>query len=232
MLLPSRIKNYRLHCKSLLWWILLLQEFDLEIRDKKGTENIVEDHLSRLDNIKPERVPINDDFPHDRLVVFVRAEAPRYAHLTNYLEEGSSNIKKDAKEATTISKSTVLWYADIVNYPASGVLPPDLTYQQKNKFFHDLKKYYWYDPLLFKRGVGDIFRRCVPDDEIESLITHCHSSPYGEHMSMEKTTAKVLQVGLYWLTIFKDVHIFVIECDWHQRTGNILRCDEMPPNLS
>lgn len=47
-------------------------------------------------------------------------------------------------------------------------------------------------------------------------------------MSMEKNTAKILQVGLYWPTIFKDVHIFAIECDWHRRTGNILRCDEMP----
>ena len=52
----------------LLRWILLLQEFDLEIKDKKGTENIVADHLSRLENLKTEQILNNDDFPYERLI--------------------------------------------------------------------------------------------------------------------------------------------------------------------
>ena len=52
----------------LIRWILSLQEFDLEIKDKKGVENMVADHLSRIPNAPVETTPINEDFPDEQLL--------------------------------------------------------------------------------------------------------------------------------------------------------------------
>jgi hypothetical protein len=202
----------------LLRWILLLQEFDLVILDKKGTENVVADHLSRIEGIEPESVPINDEFPYERLI----------AQLESILAELSLNESNTIQSKFCSTKNTLPWYVDFVNYLAAGVLPPELTYHQKKRFFHDLKNYYWDEPLLFRRGPDDIFRRCVPEEEVEEIISHCHSAPYGGHASTSKTCAKILQAGFFWPTLWKDVYTAIKNCDRCQRTGNISRRDEMP----
>ena len=60
----------------LIRWILLLQEFDLVIKDKKGSENVVADHLSRLVNeeVTLKEAEIKDEFPDESL--FLVAERP------------------------------------------------------------------------------------------------------------------------------------------------------------
>ena len=66
-------------------------------------------------------------------------------------------------------------------------MPPDFNYQQKIKLRIDAKVYIWDDPLLFRRGTDQIFRRCVLEDEQGGIIDKCHASPYGGHFAEERT---------------------------------------------
>ena len=68
-------------------WILLCQEFNLTIKDKKGVKNVVADHLSRLvPESNSHGVPIGDSFPDEQLFALVRC--PWYADIVNYLVTG------------------------------------------------------------------------------------------------------------------------------------------------
>ena len=49
----------------LIRWVLLLQEFDLQIVDRKGTHNPVADNLSRMEDIPHDPIPVNDSFPDE-----------------------------------------------------------------------------------------------------------------------------------------------------------------------
>ncbi|RVW80506.1 Retrovirus-related Pol polyprotein from transposon opus [Vitis vinifera] len=75
----------------LIRWILLLQEFNLQIKDKKGMENVVADHQSRLAiTHNSHSLPINDDFLEESLMLM--EVTPWYAHIANYLVTGRNQI--------------------------------------------------------------------------------------------------------------------------------------------
>ena len=95
---------------------------------------------------------------------------------------------------------------------------------------HDAKFYYWDEPYLYKLCPDKVLRRCVPYEEQESILRHCHSSEYGGHFGGDKTAAKVLQCRFYWPSLFKDAYYFAKTCDKCQREGNISRKQEMPLN--
>ena len=70
----------------LIRWVLLLQEFDLHIVDRKGAENLVADNLSRLENVLDDPLPIDDSFPDEQLnVISTSRSTPWYADYANYI---------------------------------------------------------------------------------------------------------------------------------------------------
>ena len=84
----------------LIRWVLLLQEFDFEVMDRKGTENQVADHLSRLEDEAMrelgDKTDIDDNFPDEHVLA--------------------------------ASQDFIPWFADFANYLASNIVPSDLSF--------------------------------------------------------------------------------------------------------
>ncbi|GKB14736.1 reverse transcriptase domain-containing protein [Tanacetum coccineum] len=120
------------------------------IRSKKGAENLAADHLSRLENPHQnefENKEITETFPLETL--------------------GSVALRDD----------NTPWFADFANYHAGNFIVKGMSSQQKNKFFKDVKHYFWDDPFLFKICTDQDF----PDCE-ESLVRSFTLHPQEFHI--------------------------------------------------
>jgi hypothetical protein len=76
---------------------LLLQEFDLEIKDKKGVENSITDHLSRMQFENPQELPINDS-PRDDMLFQISRSDPWYADIINFMVAGYVPLGGDKRK--------------------------------------------------------------------------------------------------------------------------------------
>ena len=90
-----------------------------------------------------------------------------------------------------------LWFADITNFLAIGKLPLGLTNQQRKKLIYDAKVYLWEEPFLWKLCNDGMIRRCVPNEEIQSILHHFHGLNCEGHFGYQRITFKVLESGFY-----------------------------------
>nr|GEZ75024.1 reverse transcriptase domain-containing protein [Tanacetum cinerariifolium] len=189
----------------LLRWVLLLQEFDFKVLDTKGADNLAADHLSRLEN------------PYENVL------DPKEINETFPLEMLSM--------VTFCGDSSAPWFADFANYHVGNFIVKGMSSQQKNKFFKDVKHYFWDDPFLFKICADQVIWRCVHVKEALDILEACHNRPMGGHHGANLTAKKVFNTGLFWPTIYKDAHEFVKNYDSCQRQEKISQRDEMPQNF-
>ncbi|GKD58732.1 reverse transcriptase domain-containing protein [Tanacetum coccineum] len=131
-----------------------------------------------------------------------------------------------------INTSSEPWFADFANYLVGNIIPKGMTYQHKNKFFSDLKHYFWEEPYRFKVCSDGMIRRSISGPETQIILNQCHYGPTGGHYGPNITAKKVLDLGFYLPTIIKEAHTLVRLCEACQKTGNISKHDEMPYTTS
>ena len=73
----------------LIHWVLLFQELDFELKDRKGSENVVADHLSRLPKPDDDSPSIQVEMVEETLMTaLLVGKAPWFAYIVNYLACG------------------------------------------------------------------------------------------------------------------------------------------------
>ncbi|RVW67959.1 Retrovirus-related Pol polyprotein from transposon opus [Vitis vinifera] len=120
-------------------------------------------------------------------------------------------INDDFPEESLMLLEKAPWYAHIANYLVTGEVPSEWKAQDRKHFFAKIHAYYWEEPFLFKYCADQIIRKCVPEEEQQGILSHCHENACGGHFASQKTTMKVLQSGFTWPSLFKDSHIMCID---------------------
>nr|GFB01801.1 reverse transcriptase domain-containing protein [Tanacetum cinerariifolium] len=123
--------------------------------------------------------------------------------------------------------SSASWFANFSNYYTGNFVVKGMSSQQKNKFFKDVKHYFWDDPF-FKICADQVIWRCVHGKESLDILEACHNGPTEGHHGANLTAKKVFDSGFFWPTIYKDAHELVKNCDSCQRQRQISQRDEMP----
>nr|GEX60752.1 reverse transcriptase domain-containing protein [Tanacetum cinerariifolium] len=132
-------------------------------RGHAGAENYAADHLSRLENLYE-----NVFYPKEINEFFPLETISKLAH----------------------HDQSTPWFANFVNYHAGKFIIKGMSTQQKNKFFKDVKHYFWDDPFLFKTCADQVIRRCVASQEAVNILTACHSGPTEGHYGANYTAKK------------------------------------------
>ncbi|GJR43615.1 reverse transcriptase domain-containing protein [Tanacetum coccineum] len=175
------------------------------------------------------------DSKHFHLIYFasktLNAAQQRYT-IDNDETSDDSDVDDNFHGETLMEITTndTPWFADFANYLVGDIIPKGMTYQQKKKFFSDLKNYFWEDPYLFKVCSESMIRRCVSAPETRTILDQCHHRPTDGHYGPNTIAKKVLDSGFYWPSIIKEAHTLVRLYKACQKTGNISKRDEMPLN--
>ena len=173
-------------------WILLLQEFDYEVKVKPGKANTNADYLSRQRG--PEAVSdLTAEFPDE------------------FLDE-----EMDVRRLQPEKESE---FQPVLDYLTTGQYPKGLNREEKSVFLHQMAPFTLIKSVLFKMGADEVLRRCVEEGDRRKVMRGLHSGPSGGHLAAISTIGRIRLAGYWWPSMIRDVKKFVQSCDQCQRTG-------------
>nr|GEU90394.1 retrovirus-related Pol polyprotein from transposon 297 family [Tanacetum cinerariifolium] len=174
-----------------------------------GAENLAADLLSRLENPHqsvPDKKEINETFPLETL------------NMVSFRSDSSTP-----------------WYANFANYHEGNFVVKGMSFQQKNKFFKDVKHYFWDDPFLFKVCADQVIWQCVQGQEVVAILKACHNEPTVGHHGPNYTAKKCLtlvSIGPQSIVMPMTWSNLVTLVNVREKSRNVMKCLKIPSKFS
>jgi hypothetical protein len=142
----------------------------------------------------------------------------------------TKNVVEDSlpdKSLFLISSDDV-WYGYIIIYLQNQTFRPDIYSIDHHHILYQACQYIILDDTLYHHGIDSIFWRCLTYNEAEKYLNDCHSRECASHMSGYETAQKILRVGYFWPSLFKDCINVIQKCHTCQTYNHKIRSHPDP----
>ena len=145
-------------------WMLLLQEFDLDIQHRPSMQHVVADYLSRIEN-GADAAEMDDDFP-DGAILHI---------LTNNPDQNFTPPKDK-------------WLTEMSEFLNTRLPPPWMQTDEKKRLAVRSHNLCMMSETLYHKGSDGVWRKCVLSDEKGTILREAHCGIVGVHYAGDTTT--------------------------------------------
>jgi hypothetical protein len=132
------------------------------------------------------------------------------------------------QEVCAIPDVSNLQYSDLIYYLTHGTSPLHLDAKKKRALTLKESQYQLVDGILFRQNYDLMLLKYLEKEEADKVLFDLHDGPTGGHFGGKTTAHKILHVGYYCPTLFKDTHSHAHKCKYCQTSAGRDRKATLP----
>jgi hypothetical protein len=119
-------------------------------------------------------------------------------------------------EASYVSPWQESWYEKMTYLLHHGACPENLNPRERGALRLKSAQYCLINLVLFRVNYDGVLLRCLEREDVEKISKEIHDGPAGGNFTGNTTAHKILRVGYYWPTLFRDAHTYARNCKTYQ----------------